>query len=378
MKRILLLCGIILLSLPLSAQTLRNHGSGTTSNITMGFTPTVGDTVVVVTETSVVPASVQFSTGGTQAFPIQGSCPNSGAFFLCYYLIKSVATPGSHITCTTCGTMNAVYEWDWTGVDTTNTVDRRILCLNNLTTTNCEVDFHPAFSSEALMAAYVCSASSSTLGGNVTWVNVMTPNSNPGGDFISSGYGLVSVTPGTAGACGNNLGMILGLKASGATETCESDISWNQDEAEIGSSGSPSTSAFVNQVGDLIITTPWCITNGSTTCTVTSPLAGSDTMTDITVDGTNSSSTGQGHIYYVLSASAAGTQTITFTPSGTFLHAQIAYWDYTPSPGCTFSHHTDFSLGSGTGTAVNLPSFTPTTGDLLFAFAFVSNHTSSV
>jgi len=274
--------------------------------------------------------------------------------------------------------MNAVYEWDWTGVDTTNTVDRRILCLNNLTTTNCEVDFHPAFSSEALMAAYVCSASSSTLGGNVTWVNVMTPNSNPGGDFISSGNGLVSVTPGTAGACGNNLGMILGLKASGATETCESDISWNQDEAEIGSSGSPSTSAFVNQVGDLIITTPWCITNGSTTCTVTSPLAGSDTMTDITVDGTNSSSTGQGHIYYVLSASAAGTQTITFTPSGTFLHAQIAYWDYTPSPGCTFSHHTDFSLGSGTGTAVNLPSFTPTTGDLLFAFAFVSNHTSSV
>jgi len=89
---------------------------------------------------------------------------------------------------------------------------------------------------------------------------------------------------------------------------------------------------------------------------------------------------GQGHIYYILSASAAGQKTVTFTPSGTFIHSQVAYWDFTPSPGCTFAHHTDYSLGSGTSAAINAPTFTPTAGDLLFTFGLAGSgtHVTSV
>ena len=108
---------------------------------------------------------------------------------------------------------------------------------------------------------------------------------------------------------------------------------------------------------------------------------GSQTALKTSVSGINGSGdpgTGQGFIYYILSAASAGSQTITWTVSGSHTGIQTSYIDFNPSEGCTFAHDVDSPLGTGTGGTVDTPSITPTAGDLLFNFTYISEHIDSI
>ena len=116
-------------------------------------------------------------------------------------------------------------------------------------------------------------------------------------------------------------------------------------------------------------------------CTPVSVTLGGQTATRTTIAGqpdTGTSGTpgsGQAWIYYVLSAAASGSQTITFATVET-QQLQISYMDFKPSAGCTFSHDVDSPRGAGSnvGTSITSPSITPTAGDLLFNFTWTSSH----
>jgi hypothetical protein len=148
-------------------------------------------------------------------------------------------------------------------------------------------------------------------------------------------------------------------------------------------SNTVSLTANISSVGDLVVITAWCFpptfTGGG--CTPRGVQMGGQTAVRTTVPGqpdTGTSGTpgsGQGWIYYVLSAAASGAQTITFTTVET-QQLQISYMDFKPSAGCKFSHDVDSprGFGSNVGTSITSPSITPTAGDLLFNFTWTSSH----
>lgn len=140
--------------------------------------------------------------------------------------------------------------------------------------------------------------------------------------------------------------------------------------------------ATIDSVGDLVVVSAWCFPpdfsgNGCTSVGVT---LGSQTATRTSVEtnldvGTSGSpGSGKGWIYYVLSASTAGSVTITFTTVET-QQLQISYLDAKPSAGCVFSHDIDSALGTGDGNpSMTSPSYSPAAGDFLYNFTITDTH----
>lgn len=138
-------------------------------------------------------------------------------------------------------------------------------------------------------------------------------------------------------------------------------------------SGTTATvSATVHAVGDLVVFSGWC---GSTCGSGYTLAFESGNLTEIGTKGTSSSSTGEPHMFYKLSATATGAQTATITVTASE-QLQVGYIDFSPSAGCSFAHDVDSSLSSGSGLNVNAPSITPTnTGEVLYQFASISGST---
>ena len=162
-----------------------------------------------------------------------------------------------------------------------------------------------------------------------------------------------------------------------SAQTC-SVTEQNADySVENGSSNTVTLTATVHAVGDLVAFTAWCYSS----CTPVSVTMGGQIAFKTSVsgiDGSGSPGTGQGFIYYILSAASAGPQTITLTVSGSHSGIQASYIDFSPSSGCTFAHDIDSPLGTGIGGTANTPSIIPTAGDLLFNFTYSSEHIDSV
>lgn len=162
----------------------------------------------------------------------------------------------------------------------------------------------------------------------------------------------------------------------------------NADYGAVGSSTTATVSVTVHAVGDLVAFTAWCY-SGTGGCTPVSVVMGSQTATKTTVSGVagaGSPGSGQGFIYYILAAAAAGVQTATFTASGASGGTQISYIDFSTTAGCTFTHNVDSALGSclsncgntGNPGSITAPSITPTAGDLLFNFTWSSEHVNDI
>jgi len=154
--------------------------------------------------------------------------------------------------------------------------------------------------------------------------------------------------------------------------------------ADNGSSSIASVTANVNVAGDLVAITAWCYPS----CNPVNVTLGNQMATETTVSGVpdgGNPGAGQGFIFYVLSAAAAGPQTLTFTATGTYTDIQTSYIDFTPSAGATFSHDIDSPLGSclsncgnsNPGT-INAPSITANPGDVLFNFTWSSEHVNDI
>jgi hypothetical protein len=167
--------------------------------------------------------------------------------------------------------------------------------------------------------------------------------------------------------------------------TCTA-IEKNADySVENGSSNTVSFTANIDAVGDLVAITAWCYPG----CTPVSVVLGRQTAVQTTVSGVvgpGDPATGQGFIFYILSAAASGSQTLTWTVSGSHSGIQTSYIDFSPSAGCSFTHHVDSPLGSclnncgntGNPGVINAPSITPTAGDLLFNFTWSSEHVNDI
>jgi hypothetical protein len=157
-------------------------------------------------------------------------------------------------------------------------------------------------------------------------------------------------------------------------------------DASGGSSGTNvvTTTANIHAAGDLVAIAAWCINTSFTGgCTPANPAVtlGSQTAVRTSVAGiSDPNGSGQGWIYYVLSAAAAGPQLLTFKTVEN-VQLQVSYLDFSPSSGATFSHDIDsvagYYSGSGnTGNEYNFtsPTITPTAGDLLVNFTMTEGH----
>jgi hypothetical protein len=156
---------------------------------------------------------------------------------------------------------------------------------------------------------------------------------------------------------------------------------------ENGSSNTVTLATNIHAVGDLVAFTAWCYPG----CTPVSITMGSQTAVKTAVTGivgSGNPATGQGFIFYILSAAASGSQTITWTVSGSHSGIQVSFIDFSPSAGCKFTHNVDSPLGSclsggclgntGAPGIVNAPSITPAAGDLLFNFTWSSEHVNDI
>ncbi len=163
--------------------------------------------------------------------------------------------------------------------------------------------------------------------------------------------------------------------------TCTATENHADYSVENGSSNSVTLTANIGAVGDLVAITAWCYPG----CTPVSVVLGNQTALQTSVSGVVGSgdpASGQGFIFYILSAAASGAQTLTWTVSGSHSGIQTSYIDFSPSSGCSFTHHVDSLLGSclsncgntGNPGVINAPSITPTAGDLLFNFTWSSEH----
>src|ERR1700733_450861 len=135
------------------------------------------------------------------------------------------------------------------------------------------------------------------------------------------------------------------LAAEISLATC-SATEKNSDYGPIGSSTTATVGATIDATGDLVAIAAWCYSS----CTPVSVTLGSQVATKTSVSGLPglgvSPDTGQGFIFYILSAAGAGLQTITWTVTGSASsQTQVAYIDFTPSAGCVFTHHLDSAVG---------------------------------
>jgi hypothetical protein len=347
------------------------HRYNTTGSGTITSTGS-GNTFVVVWDSSTVGTSSTFNAGGsfTKLF-----CLTNSSSSICAWIVNSTTSGKTSVSCTGCGTINAFHGWEISGTDTTTPLDHLAPCTsasNVCLSPSNKLTFNPGFSAEAVLFAGNCSASASSFSGTgVTWTSAF-PNGEPGADGITSAAGTITGAPDSG--CGNAGGMIIGIKGSGATLSCTADVGFFDYSAQ-GSAGThPVITANIVKTGDLIALSAWCIT----TCGAGSITVGSDTAVQTSVSGTSNANSGQPFLFYDLASSASGSVTITWTPTGSWTNDQLAYEEFIPSAGCTFSHDVDSSLGTGTGTAMNTPSITPTTGDILYNFTAATTHTTAI
>jgi len=365
----------------------RKNGFGS-SSLTITST-SAGHTLIAVTDSTSSPASVQTTGGSGTTFTKIGSCYHTVTpEFFCAWVVKSSNASNTAITCTTCGTMNAFWVWEISGTDTTNTIDKMVmcqygsaggaLCLVPLAGGSGVISFHNGFDAEAIIMVGECSSNASSITATgITKTNNGFPNGNWAADGILSSITTVTATP-DAGCSQTTASMILGIKGSGANQTCSgtADIGFFDYGTEV-ASGNPTATANITQLGDLVVVYTWCLTD----CTVTSVTVGSQTATATSVIGNTGSTAGQPRLYYVLSTTAVGAQTVTMTTSGGgFTEAQVAYAEFIPSAGCPVTHDVDSALASGaTGATITTPSITPSAaGEILFGFTTVFSHATSV
>ena len=379
---------LLLLAFSAQGQTIV-HGYASFASfaaLSTGLTSTTtGDTFALGVDSSTVCTSVQFTTGGSQAFTSLSSATgtvSNSVSKLTIWTVPSELGSQTAITGTGCGTVNAVHGFEASGLGNTslpNLVDHLTACTSS---SPCPASagvlgYHPGYSAEAVLAFSNCSGNATTpfLTGSGISLTAAASNGQPGGfGTISSNAGI---TINTQAGCGATGAVAVGFKASGATKTCATDIGY-YDYSALTTGSDPSISN-VNVISpkDLIVVAAWALTGvtGAGTLSV-----GSDTATRTTVTGTRRATTGQPFIFYDI-ASAAGSQTISWVPSGsiTGVQLQLAYYEFVPSGGCTFFHDIDSMLGTGDAVTINTPSITPTgAGEVLYNFTAYQGDTTAV
>jgi len=382
MKRLI---PFFLFALSCHAQTYVNshNGTGFPLSISSGGSTGSGHLIIVVADAGTSPTSITLTGGGnqsmTQVCTIAGancSIFSNSLSKLSVWIVANSNSGQTSVTQSGAASVNAVYEYEYSGMITTNSVfDWLAFC--QTTTFQCIARYTPSTANEVVVAAENCQGSGSGLAGS-SWTHTSNPSGEGGGVLTTSSIGLLTMGPDSGCYSSSQMGgIIAGFRASGGTGTT---CSWTPTEIAVSTQSSgtnPTTSVTMNVhlTGDLVVATGWTLNGSPGTVTL-----GSQTATQTSQSGTPSSTSGNPALYYVLSASATGNQTLQVTSSGGATEGQVSGTEFTPNPGCTNNTHdgTDPSAGSGSTIAINAPSITSTSGDLQFVFSASAVHVSTV
>jgi hypothetical protein len=134
----------------------------------------------------------------------------------------------------------------------------------------------------------------------------------------------------------------------------------------------------IHAVGDTLIIVASC--DGTAGCTYA--LSGIGTGVTAGETGTADVANQQPRIYYVLSSSVSGSQTLSVTVTGTSVaNNQVAFYDFTPNKAFTVVHDsaadgdgTCTSSASGTPVCTTSTAVTPTAGDFMMWQGVVNTH----
>lgn len=362
---------------PLLAQTFVNTANGTGLPLTIPSTGS-GNLVILGVDSSTAPSSC---TVGAQSATQAGATFSDSVGVLTVWFVANSNSGATSATCSGAGTVHAAYEYEYSGMITTNSVfdwlafctsDNQGSCLKNFT-----VNYTPSTANEAAIAMFNCQGSATSITGS-SWGHTSFPSGEAGGTLTTSSIGLVTAI--VDSGCSSSVavgGIIAGFRASGGTgTTCSSTFADVVVSARAtGTNPTASVTVPVHRTGDIGILSVWAL-NGSSSWTAT---VGSQTATQTSVSGTSSASSGQPVLFYILNLSSTGAQTVSLTTAGGATESQVAFTEFTPNPSCTYSHDIDSSLGTGSTTAVNAPSITPTgAGELLFVFTASAVHVNTV
>ena len=388
MKR-LLTFAIVLWCLPCLAQSLPDHTSCTTSPCAITST-TSGNLIVVGVDSANLPTAVSLTGGTTQGATqvctiTNANCSahqNTVGNYLSYWIVPGNSGSHTSISVTLTGSVTAIYEYEFSGmISTTATYDLNSYQWCDTTTGfSCQAAWTNSAANEAFVVMESCqgSVATSPYFGGSTWTNPSNPAGEGGAMLITSSIALVTATPDTACPSGTNAGVALAaFRASGATGT---QCSWTPIDNDVSAQASgtnPTASKTVKEhnLGDLLNINAFCVPGCTPTVTF-----GSETVTQTSVTGTSSSNTGQARQYYVLSTVSTGSVSMSMATSGGATGSQISYREFASNHGCTAAHDVDSSVGTGSSTLANTPSYAPSAGDLaeMFTLAGTGTHVSSI
>jgi hypothetical protein len=131
--------------------------------------------------------------------------------------------------------------------------------------------------------------------------------------------------------------------------------------------------------GDLVIINAWQNPSGTVT-SITASNGQSTTNGQIVQVGATitTASMGQNRFFYFVSKST-GNMDITFTRGGIVgdgMEHQVSAMSFTPSAACTWSHHLDSAVATGSNWTANAPSITAP-GDLIWNMTLVQGHSGT-
>jgi hypothetical protein len=204
-----------------SAQTYVHSANCTTFPCAITSTGTGNNIYVITDYQTTQPTSLaDNASGGSNTYTKQGTCsPSGGASAVstvCVWLVLSSKSLATSITATGGTSVNAIWEFEASGMNTSSPADQVGTCTGS---TSCAASLTPSTANEFIVAAYSCAGSGTAITGSpTTFSHVTTPNGEVGGNTIVSSTATETATSDTS--CGNSttggvVGAIWSFEAAG-------------------------------------------------------------------------------------------------------------------------------------------------------------------
>jgi hypothetical protein len=254
---------LLILALPVCAQTYVHSAVGTSFPLTVTST-TSGNSVFVTISATTQPTAV---TLGSQSMSKNSTCGSFSTYDVCLWSVASATGSQTSVTVTGGSGIFAGYEYEISGTNTSSLIDKTTSATGSTTVA---VSVTPSISSEVVLAAYICSNAASSVTGSPTASSNSLFDANGGADSLAFVTSTAAQTMTVNSGCG------------GGTASTAAGAAWSIEglatvaaptfslAAGIYNSSLPrSTTAATSTSGAYLCVTT-CTTSG---CTPTTPAA---------------------------------------------------------------------------------------------------------
>src|SRR6185437_14789467 len=289
---------------------------------------TTGDFFQIHTDSSLQPTLANVKLGSQAASAKIGCEWKTGAAaspsWICAWVITSVTGSQTSLTCTSCGTINALAGVELSGIDSTNYLDAFVpcfsaiseVCQGNNAGSTIGSQFIPGWSNEYIFYAGNCSTSATTNTGTGITLTSAFPNGEPNGQGVVTTSSQITIK---SNCSGNGGAYLLALKGSGSTQNLVANLAYQDHSSEV-TTGSATVTAYAANAGDWLIIHPWCLSS----CTISTLTYGTQSATCSAGGGANANA-GENYICWIPGHTAAGSAPLTFTPRGSPTHLPVDY-----------------------------------------------------